>query len=177
MNISALARSLGLSRQIVYKLRDKGMPIDNIESAIEWRKRNINPFKSKELRIDGNTGVKYKSPKVNKSASTANKVYTQAEKRIFENTLVDTVPNLYFERVDWLASALKDAGVPVTGAQVMEIQDNLFSTYLEELIYSHFDIDSHFDLPPISLMKIDSPERKEIIASLDTLLSKNLNTA
>lgn len=54
--------------------------------------------------------------------------------------------------------ALKDAGVPVTGAQIMEIQDNLFSTYLEELIYVHFQIDSHFDLPPLSSMRLDSPE-------------------
>ena len=51
MNISALARSLDLSRQMVYKLRDKGMPIDNIESANEWRKSNINPFRSKALRL------------------------------------------------------------------------------------------------------------------------------
>jgi len=170
MNISALARSLDLSRQMVYKLRDKGMPIDNIESANEWRKSNINPFRSKALRIDGNTGVKYKSPQVNKTVSSRDRVYSDAEKRIFEKTLTDTVPNLYFERVDWLAVAMRDAGVSVTGVDVMEIQDNLFTTYLEEIVYGHFQIESHFDLPPISLMRLDSLERKAIIDSLDQLL-------
>jgi cytochrome c biogenesis protein ResB len=62
----------------------------------------------------------------------------------------------------------------VTGAQIMEIQDNLFSTYLEEIVYGHFQIDSHFDLPPISLMRLDSPERKAVIASLDKILSEEL---
>ena len=126
MNISALARSLGLSRQMIYKLRDKGMPIDNLASAKVWRASNINPFRSKALRIDGNKGVKYKSHQVHKTASIKDMVYSDAERRIFEETLTDTVPNLYFERVDWLAAAMRDAGVPVTGADVMEIQDNLF---------------------------------------------------
>jgi hypothetical protein len=121
MQITDLARSLGISRQMVYKLRDKGMPTDNVQVAVEWRKRNIDPFRSKALRIDGNQGVKYQSPKVNKSASIRDRVYNEAGGRIFEETLTDTVPNLYFERVDWLAMALKDAGVPVTGAQIMEI--------------------------------------------------------
>jgi hypothetical protein len=174
MQITDLARSLGISRQMVYKLRDKGMPTDNVQVAVEWRKRNIDPFRSKALRIDGNQGVKYQSPKVNKSASIRDRVYNEAGGRIFEETLTDTVPNLYFERVDWLAVALKDAGVPVTGAQIMEIQDNLFSTYLEEIVYGHFQIDSHFDLPPISLMRLDSPERKAVIASLDKILSEEL---
>lgn len=172
MNITDLARSLGLSRQMVYKLRDKGMPIDNIESANEWRRTSINPFRSKSLRIDGNKGVAYKSPQVNKTVSSKNEVYSVDEQRIFEKTLTDTVPNLYFERVDWLAAAMRDAGVQITGAKVVEVQDNLFSTYLEELIYERFQINSHFELPPLSLMRLDSPERKEIIATLDKILSE-----
>ncbi len=172
MNISALARSLGLSRQMVYKLRDKGMPIHSIESASLWRKKNINPFRSKALRIDGNKGVKYKSPQVNKTASIEATVYSESEKRIFEKALTYTVPNFYFERVDWLAAAIKEAGVQVTGAEIMEIQDNLFSIYLEELIYGRFQINSYFELPPTSLMRLDSLERKAIITSLDKILNE-----
>lgn len=90
MNISTLARSLGLSRQMVYKLRDKGMPTDNVQVAVEWRKRNIDLFRSKALRIGGNTGIKYQSPTVVKSASMRDRVYNEAEIRIFEETLTDT---------------------------------------------------------------------------------------
>src|SRR5687768_8306888 len=108
MNISALARSLGLSRQMVYKLRDKGMPMDNVDVAVEWRKTNIDPFRSKALRIDGNKGVKYKSPQVDKSTSIRERVYNEGEITIIEETLTKIVPNLYFEKVDWLAVAMKD---------------------------------------------------------------------
>lgn len=68
--------------------------------------------------------------RLTKVRQITDRVYNEAEVRIFEETLTDTVPNLYFERVDWLAMALKDAGVSVTSAQIMEIQDNLFSTYM-----------------------------------------------
>ena len=157
---------------MVYKLRDKGMPTHNMEVAVAWRKKNIDPFRSKALRIDGNKGVKYKSPQVDKSTSIRERVYNEGEITIIEETLTRIVPNLYFERVDWLAVAMKDAGVPVTGAQIMEIQDNLFTTYFEEIVYGYFKINSFFELPPLSLMKIDSIERKAVIASLDKILSE-----
>lgn len=65
MQITDLARSLGISRQMVYKLRDKGMPTDNMEVAIAWRKSNVDPFRSKSGRIGGNSGAKYQPAKVN----------------------------------------------------------------------------------------------------------------
>lgn len=58
MNKTELARDLGISRQMVYKLMKKGMPADNLEAARAWRKRNINLFMSKNGRIDGNSGTK-----------------------------------------------------------------------------------------------------------------------
>jgi predicted DNA-binding transcriptional regulator YafY len=79
---------------------------------------------------------------------------------------------MYFERVDWLAVAMKEAGVMINGEQLMEIQDTLFSIYLEEIVYGHFQIDSHFDLPPISLMRPDSEDLKSVIASLNKILSE-----
>ena len=57
-----------------YKLRDKGMPIYNLESVSTWRKSNINPFRSKALRIDGNKGVAYKSSQVNKTVPSRDEV-------------------------------------------------------------------------------------------------------
>ena len=166
-----LAAGLAISPQMTNRLIKKGMPRD-LDLAIAWRKSNLQPFHTKSTRIGGNSGKPYHSAQVNEIALEADEVYSDAERRIFEKTLTDTVPNLYFERVDWLAAAMRDAGVPVTGADVMEIQDNLFSTYLEELIYDHFQINDHFELPPLSLMRLDSPERKEIIASLNKILSE-----
>ncbi len=162
MNISILTRNLGLSRQMVYELRDKGMPTDNMEVAVAWRKRkSIDPFRSKALRIDGNKGVKYQPIQVNENAYNNEMVCSNTEKRIFETTLTKTISNLYFERVDWLAIALRDARVTVTGEQKMEIQDNLFTTYLEKLIYGRFQIDSFFELPPLSLMILVAQNEKK----------------
>ena len=54
----------------------------------------------------------------------------------------------------------------------MEIQDNLFTTYLEEIVYGYFQINSFFELPPLSSMRLDSLERKAVIAPLDKILSE-----
>ncbi|SFE41359.1 hypothetical protein [Nitrosomonas sp. Nm166] len=51
MNKTELARALGVSRQAIYRLIEKGMPIDSVESAKQWRKRNLNPYKTKEYRV------------------------------------------------------------------------------------------------------------------------------
>lgn len=58
MKKTELARSLGISRQMVYRLMNKGMPADNLETALNWRRHNINLFMSKHGRVDGNTGIK-----------------------------------------------------------------------------------------------------------------------
>lgn len=83
------------------------------------------------------------------------------------------LPNLYFERVDWLAAALKEANVPVTGKQVIEVQDSLLSQFMEEIIYGYLQSDSHFELPPLFEMRLDSEEHKAVIASIDQLLSED----
>ena len=172
MESKELAQLLGISHQMVNRLKKRGMPTDSLDSAKSWRNRNLDITQTKSWRIDGNKGVKYKSPQVNKTLSIEDAFFSDSDKRIFEEALTDTIPNLYFERCDWLATAIKEAGVQVTGAEVMEIQDNLFSIYLEELIYGRFRINSHFELPPTSLMRLDSLERKAIINSLDKIMTE-----
>uniref|UniRef100_UPI00374DA8F7 hypothetical protein n=1 Tax=Nitrosomonas sp. TaxID=42353 RepID=UPI00374DA8F7 len=95
------------------------------------------------------------------------------ERIVNRRTLTEIIPNRYFERVDWLAIALKEAGVSVNGKQVIEIQDSLFSVFMEEIIYGYFEIDSDFDLPPLFEMRINSKERKSRIAELDKLLCED----
>lgn len=55
MTKTELAQKLGISRQMVYKLADMGMPLD-LQAAIRWREKNLNFFKTKAGRIDGNRG-------------------------------------------------------------------------------------------------------------------------
>jgi hypothetical protein len=50
MTKSELAHSLNISRTMLYKLIAQGMPCDSSEAAIQWRKENLNPSKTKEYR-------------------------------------------------------------------------------------------------------------------------------
>ncbi|MBK7353483.1 MAG: hypothetical protein IPI97_01760 [Nitrosomonas sp.] len=50
MNKSELARNIGISRQMVYKLSSRGMPTDSVETASLWRDRNLNPRYRKEFK-------------------------------------------------------------------------------------------------------------------------------
>lgn len=59
MNKSELARSLNISRQMVYKLEKQGMPTDDVQSALAWRKKMLHPFMTKSGRICGNSGKPY----------------------------------------------------------------------------------------------------------------------
>lgn len=167
MTVTELAKQLGISRQMCNRLKNRGMPTDTLESAIKWRRQNLDVTQTKSWRIDGNSGSK---PVSNKTSAT---VYSSDEKKIIGKTLTNLLPNLYFGRVDWLAIALKEAGVTVTGEQVIEIQDTLFSSYLEEIWFGKLKIetDADFMLPPLFEMRLDSKERKAVIASIDELLS------
>ena len=51
MKKTELARALGISRQMVHKLIKQGMPVDSVELAQQWRKRALNPYKTKEYRV------------------------------------------------------------------------------------------------------------------------------
>jgi len=58
METKELAKQLGISHQMANRYKMKGMPTDSLESAIAWRKSNVDPFRSKSGRISGNTGVR-----------------------------------------------------------------------------------------------------------------------
>jgi len=53
-----LAEFLGISTQMCNRLKKRGMPCDSLESAIEWRNRNLDATQTKSWRIDGNQKAK-----------------------------------------------------------------------------------------------------------------------
>ena len=154
MNISELARGLNLSRQMIYRLKQRGMPIDTLQGAKEWRYQNLHPFQTKSGRLLGNSGKPYRS--------------TQDA---IEATLEKTVPELYFQRVDWLASAFNEVGIIANGAQLIEVQDFLYATYLEEIAYKLSKSKTSYPLPPMFAGMLDSKERQDLIESIDKMLT------
>lgn len=171
MSITELAKQIGISRELLHRHIKRGCPTDSLESALLWRKHNLDITQTKEGRITGNSGGGKSKQGLQATATTTKAINPHEIERIVnERTVSRIIPDQYFERVDWLAAALKEAGVSVTGEQVIEIQDTLFSTYMDEIIYGYFEIDSNFDLPPLFEARLDSKERKAVIASLDKLL-------
>ncbi|MGZ0018755.1 hypothetical protein [Nitrosomonas sp. wSCUT-2] len=58
MKTSELSKQLGISQQMCNRLKKRGMPGDSLQSAIEWRKRNLDQTQTKSWRIDGNQCMK-----------------------------------------------------------------------------------------------------------------------
>lgn len=56
MHIKTLAQALGISRRQVHVLRNKGMPVHDLQAAIEWRSKNLRSNMVKGVRADGNPG-------------------------------------------------------------------------------------------------------------------------
>ena len=177
MQKTELAKLLGVSRETVHRLVRRGMPSDSLEAAVAWRAKNLDIRQTIQGRITGNTGggksKQYLPPQVNDVTLGADRVYSSAEKKIIEATLMKILPNLYFGRLDWLAAALKEANVHVTGKQVIEVQDSLLSTYMEEVMCRYPQSNNHFELPPLFEIRLDSEEHKAVIASIDQLLSED----
>jgi hypothetical protein len=56
MKTVELAELLGLSQQMVNRLKRAGMPCHNLEAAQHWRAKYLNPVMTKIGRIDKNPG-------------------------------------------------------------------------------------------------------------------------
>lgn len=52
MNKKELAAALGISGAMVTKLSKRGMPVDDVEKAVRWRRRHLEWTRSKGVRID-----------------------------------------------------------------------------------------------------------------------------
>ncbi len=158
MESKDLARLLGISHQMCNRLKKRGMPTDSLESAIEWRKRNLEPTQVKSWRIDGNTGVKLGSK--------------TAQNKAIAETLTLTVPKLWFDQAGYLATALRENGVTVTAKQVIDVQHFLFLMYMS-LTDEYLGCENQYQFTPI----LTAEPGTEIWPSLMGRLNQILNEA
>lgn len=173
MKITELSAGLGISRQMTYRLKARGMPIDSLESAVAWRDRNLDVTQTKVWRIDGNKGVSCKPEKVNNN-TPADRVYTAAEIKTIEETLTKIVPELWFSQIGWLGTALREQGVKIKPKQLIEAQSVLFMIYMSEITdYLEQDEDKTlFEIPPALMARPSDKIYPSLIASLDQILNK-----
>jgi hypothetical protein len=50
MNKTELAKALQISRQALYKFLLQGVPVNDLQAAIDWRGKNQNFFRTEEYR-------------------------------------------------------------------------------------------------------------------------------
>jgi phage terminase Nu1 subunit (DNA packaging protein) len=58
MKIKDLAYALGISESMAHRLKKRGMPVHTIEDAERWRAKHLDATRTKQHRLDGNTGRK-----------------------------------------------------------------------------------------------------------------------
>jgi len=102
MEMKILAQQLGISHQMANRYKRRGMPCSSLAAAQAWRKKNIDPFRSKSGRIDGNTGKRYGSGKNILDDSLIADSITE--------TLTSIVPRLWFGQIGWLGVLLEITG-------------------------------------------------------------------
>ena len=52
LNGKQMAAALGLAESMVSRLRQRGMPMDTLENAVRWRGLNLDPARTKGMRMD-----------------------------------------------------------------------------------------------------------------------------
>jgi len=176
MQIKELSQLLGISRQMILRLRKRGMPCDSLESAIEWRRQNLDVTQTKNWRIDGNSGVKCKPVQVNKNTinndkSRLNVFDCEAENKIISKVLTDTVPELWFSQIGRLGRALLDNGVNVPAEKLIEIQNALFIMWMIE-VDDYLQAESRYKIPFSLGIRPGDKAYPSLIQSLNKILSK-----
>lgn len=172
MKISDLAQSLGISRQMTHRLKARGMPCDSIDSAIEWRRRNLDLTQTKRWRIDGNSGVKPQSVQL-KVNMTHNEIasYSDSESRIIKETLTEIVPKLWFDNVGMVASVFSDQGIKVSAETFLEVQKILFLLYMNA-VDEYFEIEAGYKVPDCMIIESSTKAYASIIQQLNHILNK-----
>ncbi|MBX9895592.1 MAG: helix-turn-helix domain-containing protein [Nitrosomonas sp.] len=176
MKIIELAKQLSISRQVLHRHIKRGCPIDSLEAAIAWRKRNLDLTQTKGWRIDGNSGVKCKPVQVNKNTSEIdesilNQFDREAENKIISKVLTDMVPELWFSQIGRLGRALLDNGVNVPAEKLIEIQNALFMMWMIE-VDDYLQAESRYKIPFSLAIHPGDKAYPSLIQSLNKILSK-----
>lgn len=165
MRTSDLAKELGISVQMCNRLKKRGMPCDSLQSAIEWRKRNLDITQTKSWRIDGNQGVKPVSTETLRDDQALNYETTR-------RVLTHTVPDLWFSQVNRLDTALKEHGVTLSAEKLLEVQATLFLLYQIETD-RYLKTEAVYQIPYIFTIRPEQENYSAVIKSLEQCLNRH----
>lgn len=172
MNKSELASGLGISKQMVHRLINRGMPTDSVEAAIKWREKNLEPTQTKNFRIDGNRGIKRDEVNITDKELDSLSDYEALTNPIVK-VLTDVIPVLWFQQIGWLAVALRAHGVNASAEQVIKTQQLLFLIYMSYIASDVLEDENVlFKFPSGLMIAPDDQAYPSLIARLNQILSE-----
>ena len=168
MEMRILAQQLGISHQMTNRYKAKGMPTDSLESALTWRKKNIDPFRSKAGRIGGgNTGIRRGAANKTKTIKPA-KEHPNLDSDTVNHALTHIVPNIWFAQIGRLGRALLEHGVNVPSDDLVKVQSTLFLMYMID-IDDYLEIEAKYQLP-FTLLQPGDEAYPSLVESLNKIL-------
>ncbi len=165
METKELAKQLGISIQMTNRYKARGMPVNTLEAAIAWYKKNTDPFRTKTGRICGNSGLKRGA--VEKKEIPTDTIIRNA----ITEALTNVMPHLWFGQIGWIGSALRDHSVKVTAEQLINIQAMLYIIYMSE-VDEYLEAESTFNTPEALLARPGDPTYFSLIEQLNAMLTK-----
>lgn len=141
-----IATALGLSRGQISKLTAKGMPLDSVEAAEAWRRRNVDPGKAL-----GHAAIR----KQQTPSPRAHPRGTDGEPRRNPVDIIATtiIPRMFFMLDDWagdlekIDDTIRAAGINLDDEQMMRLMLALVERY-QRVIDRHMGCcDAPLNLP------------------------------
>lgn len=170
MKSKELAYALGISAAMVSKLAKRGMPTHSIEEAEKWRKKNLDPTRTKQNRADSNQGGRRakpgQRPRPVGSASIAQAV--AADPRPFDTFMQEVLPASLFQPLA-IAAIMDDAGIQITGQQAMHLTAHLFMYYMGAIDPSGEEM--QFVIPKGLNLRPGTPEYEAEVKGIESFIA------
>jgi hypothetical protein len=164
MTMKELCYALGISETMGYRLKNQGMPTHSIEAAKKWRGRHLDAMRTKEYRADGNTGKRARSgahgvPLRNKSMETVDDLTDELMRKF------GSLPAMLCDPIG-IAAVASDAGLQLSGRQVLRFTQSLFCYY--KVLFSGLGAD--ISIPDKLLVHPDNKRFDEISDEIENAL-------
>lgn len=138
MGIRSIARELNLSPGQVSKLAARGMPVDDLEAAVEWRRKNLDPSWAKAGPPLGDG-------------------FEEILTTMIDDLLRRQVPPRLWQ-VEFLAMAATEAGIEARAEQLLDMYQLLVFLMVRETDRFLDDGGAGFKLPFGAMAVAGSPE-------------------
>lgn len=149
MTLTDLGKQLGITKGQASKLSTRGMPVDNVEAAQQWRRKNLDP-------------AWMKPPTGGRSGS-----FTDVHDPV--GKVLRLVLGYDLCKPALIALVSIDAGLALDGAQALRLAETLLENYMR-IVDAILADEGQYSIDDELLTAVDSDERRLVVEKLDALL-------